>query len=506
MGIFNHHHQLSPEIKLEIKKAELQLENLVNIYRFFLFTFIWVSDLVISKIAGYFSWHYLVFGIPGTILVYLAFYKIHRVTKAAKPKPHLKYFTILGDYIFITLLILEILDKYNPQKTLPQSQAMMLFAMMFLVVNMFSALRIQRHVIFYSTALGIMIDLIINLKTGSSSLTIAFSILFILISGSFSQFISRFIYNFFAGNHRLKEALTKLTEANEEIKTANDELESKNDFLATQRDQILEQKKQITSSIEYASRIQQAVLGNAEEFGEVVPDNFVIFKPKDIVSGDFYWAKNVEVFTKNYRVFTAADCTGHGVPGAFMSMLGISFLNEIILEFYTELNAGDILTRLRQEVKKHLHQEKGGSISLKDGMDMALVAVDYEDMKIQFAGANNPLFIIRNINGKLGDQIEEIKPDKMPIGVHLKENDSFTNHVLNFNKGDLLYVFSDGIIDQFGGDTGDKFKKRRFRELLLAIKHLPLSDQKERIDSALKSWMGNRYKQLDDITVIGVRL
>jgi len=370
---------------------------------------------------------------------------------------------------------------------------------------MFSALRIQRYVIFYSTAIGIVIDLIINLKTGSSLLTIAFSILFILISGSFSQFISRFIYNFFAGNYRLKEALGKLTEANEEIKTANDELESKNEFLASQRDKILEQKKQITSSIEYASRIQQAVLGSSEDLSQVIADNFVIFKPKDIVSGDFYWAKNVDVFTKQYRVFTAADCTGHGVPGAFMSMLGISFLNEIILEFYTELNAGDVLTRLREEVKKHLHQEKGAT-NVKDGMDMALVAVDYEDMKLQYAGANNPLFIIRNINGRMADTIEEIAPDKMPIGIHLKESEGFTNHTLDFNKGDLLYVFSDGYLDQFGGEQGDKYKKRRFRELLLSVKDLPLNEQKQTIEKELERWMGDRYKQLDDITLIGVRL
>lgn len=512
MKFLKEHHCPSPEIQLEIKKGELKLENLINKYRLFLLTFSIIADFVIAHFAGFLKPEYFILGIPSMVLVYFGLFKLHKLTKCTKPKPYLKYITIVLDYTFVTIMVFE-MQHILPDLTRIEPEKLLLMGTMFyMVINTFSALRIQKQVIGISTLLGIALNTFVHSYFGSSSLIMAYTGFFILVTGFFNQFVSKYIFNFFANNYQLSKANVEIKNANEEIQTQNeeiqtqnDELATQNDYLAEQRDQISEQKKHITSSIEYASRIQEALLGSHNDIKKVFPDSFALFHPKDIVSGDFYWYKNVEVFTKKYQVFTAVDCTGHGVPGAFMSMLGISFLNEIVGEFYDELNAAQVLNRLREEVKKSLHQGQN-SHSVKDGMDMALCAINYQEMKLQFAGANNPLYIIRNINGQPANEIEEYKPDKMPIGVYIKEKESFTNQIIDVNKGDLLYVFSDGFIDQFGGKNGEKFKKRRFRELLLSVSHLPIDEQKSKLETTLNSWMGTKHEQLDDITVIGVRV
>ncbi len=270
-------------------------------------------------------------------------------------------------------------------------------------------------------------------------------------------------------------------------------IKKSNILLAQQRDQITEQKQSITDSIIYAKRIQTAVLPSPDYAEEILSEHFILFKPRDIVSGDFFWMTQ----RQGKSIIVAADCTGHGVPGAFMSMLGVSFLNEIVNKNETS-QANLILNQLRAAVKKTLDQT-GKKDEAKDGMDLALCIFDYENKKMQYAGAYNPLYLYRN------NELIETKADKMPIGIHIKEKESFTNHEFDLQKDDTFYIFSDGFVDQFGGEKGQKFKSKKFKELLLGIQDRSLKEQKEILDITIENWRGD-FEQLDDICVVGIRI
>jgi serine phosphatase RsbU (regulator of sigma subunit) len=262
-----------------------------------------------------------------------------------------------------------------------------------------------------------------------------------------------------------------------------------NILLQAQRDQIAYQKKHITDSIEYAKRIQAAILPSMELFSDRL-EHFVLFKPRDIVSGDFYWA---EEFDGKFLIVTA-DCTGHGVPGAFMSMLGISLLNEIIIS--KEIIRPDrILNRLREKIIVALKQESGSI--LKDGMDMTICLFDKGTRALQFSGANNPLYLISD-----GDLIH-IKGDKMPVAIH-DIMDPFTLHELKLKAGDTFYTFSDGFADQFGGPQEKKFMAKNFRKLLLSIQDLSMLEQGNRLDEVFEDYR-KEIEQVDDVVIIGVK-
>ena len=270
-------------------------------------------------------------------------------------------------------------------------------------------------------------------------------------------------------------------------------LTNKNKKISAANEKLSYQKNQITDSIEYASRIQNALLPPESYRNELLPEHFVFYKPRDIVSGDFYW-----FYEKgDYICVAAVDCTGHGVPGAFMSMLGNAFLQEEINEA-RQLHADKILNGLRERVKKALHQT-GKQGEAKDGMDLALVIIHKERLELRFAGAYNQLFIIRD--GKL----KVLKGDRMPIGIHHFEKESFTQHVLQLQKGDQLYLFSDGYVDQFGGSDGHKFRIQQFKELLLSIAHLPMKNQKEKLERQFAIWKGD-HDQIDDVLVLGIKV
>ena len=268
------------------------------------------------------------------------------------------------------------------------------------------------------------------------------------------------------------------------------------DITAEQRDRISHQNKKITQSIEYAKRIQEAVLPSENILLNAGCEYFIYFKPRDIVSGDFYWISKEE----DQIIIAAADATGHGVPGAFMSMLGIAFLNELKeADSKEELQPNLMLEHLRNKVKSSLKQT-GEEGEAKDGMDIALCMYEPESGILQYAGAHNPLYVIRKESGVL----VEIKPDRQPIGIHLKER-PFTNQNIKLKHGDLFYIFSDGFVDQFGGKRGGKFKYKSFKEMFLTIHDKPLSEQKQIIDKVFEEWKGN-LEQVDDVLIIGVRV
>jgi serine phosphatase RsbU (regulator of sigma subunit) len=278
--------------------------------------------------------------------------------------------------------------------------------------------------------------------------------------------------------------------------------------VVAQKKQIEADHAEITASIKYAKYIQSSVFPKAGELESCLGDHFIIHRPAEIVSGDFYW-----VSKKGSKIIVAAaDCTGHGVPGAFMSMLGITLLNEIVNRENVS-DPGVILGRLREELTASLKQ-KGERGEQKDGMDISLCTVDRLNMKLQFAGAINPLYMIRNscdLNEGLTYQsadgkgkLSEIKGDRMPIGIS-DEMDDFTVHEVEIKIDDTFYLFTDGFPDQFGGPRRKKFSYKQFRELLISTHLSPMANQKLLVENALREWMGGS-NQTDDILVIGLRI
>jgi serine phosphatase RsbU (regulator of sigma subunit) len=275
------------------------------------------------------------------------------------------------------------------------------------------------------------------------------------------------------------------------------QIEQKNEQITKQRDQIAIKKEEITDSINYAERIQTAVLPDVNLLKQFISHQFIIYKPKDIVSGDFYWFTS----TDQYFIIAAADCTGHGVPGAFMSMLGVTLLNEIVVN-KNITDASGILNELRLGIKKSLRQE-GQFNEQKDGMDIALCVINHDKKSLQYAGANNPLYLIRKDESSKEYQFFEFKADRMPIGIFPKDHISFKQQDIKLNMRDRIYIFSDGFVSQFGGVKGSKFKSNNLKNLLLSVQDQNMEKQKLIIEQSLEEWKGS-YDQVDDILLIGM--
>jgi len=276
----------------------------------------------------------------------------------------------------------------------------------------------------------------------------------------------------------VKERTAEVVRQKDEIVDKNLEIEKKN--------------KDITDSIRYAQRIQTAVLPNKQSSPRL--EYFIFFKPRDIVSGDFYWIYHFEA--QNVVIAAAVDCTGHGVPGAFMSMLGVAFLNEIANDPAIQ-HTDEILNVLREFVIKALNQT-GKEGESKDGMDIGIVRIDLKTGMLEFSGANNPLFLIRN------GELMEFKPDKMPIGIHIRKEAPFARHEIQLQENDLMYLLSDGFADQFGGENKRKYMKKRLKEFLVTIHLEPVNHQLELVEGESSRWMG-ALEQIDDQLIIGMR-
>ena len=267
----------------------------------------------------------------------------------------------------------------------------------------------------------------------------------------------------------------------------------KQNVVITQQKHLVEEKhKEITDSINYAERIQRSFLATKEILDENLNNYFVLFKPKDVVSGDFYWASILN--NGNFALVTA-DSTGHGVPGAIMSLLNITSLEKAVEQIN---NPNEILTHTRTTIINRLKKD-GSEHGGKDGMDASLIVFDFKQKQLHIAAANNPVWIVRE------NILIEIKPDKMPIGRHDNDSTNFTQQTIDLQKGDVIYAITDGYPDQFGGEKGKKFMSKNLKQLLLANSHLPMDEQKVLLDTTFKNWVGD-FEQVDDVTVIGIRV
>ena len=295
--------------------------------------------------------------------------------------------------------------------------------------------------------------------------------LYLYIGLGFLLVFGLFMYNRFRVTRRQKKTIE----------------EQKNE-VAAQKEIIEESHREITDSIAYAKRIQSAILPPAEMVKAALPNSFILYRPKDIVAGDFYWVEQFD--GKTY--FAAADCTGHGVPGAMVSVICNSALNRALREFKLTEPA-QILDKARQLV---IQEFKKSEQDVKDGMDIALCCINGNQLK--YAGAHNPLWIVRN------GEVLETKADKQPIGKYVHA-EPFTNNTVPLEAGDTIYVFSDGYPDQFGGEKGKKLKSRNFKEILIGLQDLPMADQENKLNEAFDNWRGS-LEQIDDVCVIGVRI
>ncbi len=297
-------------------------------------------------------------------------------------------------------------------------------------------------------------------------------------------------YYIYRGYKIKKEANIRLEEKNRTISIQKDEIEKQRDIAAAQRDQIAYQKKHITDSIMYAKRIQTALIPSLELFSDKL-EHFVLYKPLAIVSGDFYWVSSPD----RMQIIIAADCTGHGVPGAFMSMLGVTLLNEIVIGKHISM-PDQIIENLRQGVIKSLNQVAEED-SIKDGMDIAICVVDFENNTLWYAGANSPLYLVRD------GELIHYRADKMPVAIHYRM-DPFTLHKIDLHKGDAFYIFSDGYADQFGGPREKKFMSKQLKGTLVSMSGKSMLEQGERLNEIFEEWKGDN-PQVDDVTLIGVR-
>lgn len=324
--------------------------------------------------------------------------------------------------------------------------------------------------------------------------------------------ISRMIMAFYDQNNSLQvkveelnQAQTDLMSLNNELKFQKEELESTAEQLLLATEEITNQKAELESqhdeineSIKYASIIQAAVIEVPDSFYAIFPDSFFILKPRNVLSGDFYW-----IHENSGRFFiVAADCTGHSLAGALLSMLGISYLNEIVTTF-PNITAADILNKLRDKLVKSLHQT-GAFGEAHGGMDAVIVIIEPGNKTMQYSGAFNPVYVVSQDNESQEPVLTEYKGDRMPVGIYLRQ-EPFTNHSIDLKNNDAIYVFSDGMIDQFGGPDGRKFRSQSFKNMFVDIYNHSMSKQKYLIEKQFDIWKG-AYPQTDDVLIIGIRI
>mgnify|MGYP000851918183 CR=1 FL=1 len=308
----------------------------------------------------------------------------------------------------------------------------------------------------------------------------------------FCIFLIRTRYRLTYNEIKIRLALEKSKKV---IEAKHEEVLEQKIEIQKQKDALQEKNREITDSINYARNIQTALLPSEEKFHSFFKDSFVLFKPKDIVSGDFYW-----VYQNNdYVYYVAADCTGHGVPGGFMTMLGLTFLEQIIAVWEVS-DPADVLNMMREKIINALNSS--GKTENKDGMDIAVCRLNSKTRELAYAGANNNIYIIKNGTDPDKKELIEIKANRQPCGYYLL-NSPFTSNTITLDEGDWVYSFTDGYADQFGGPKGKKFRYKQFESMLLQNSHLSGNQQKAILHSTIDQWRGS-HEQVDDILVIGI--
>ncbi|MEO6304187.1 MAG: SpoIIE family protein phosphatase, partial [Bacteroidia bacterium] len=290
----------------------------------------------------------------------------------------------------------------------------------------------------------------------------------------------------------------RITQKQKQIIELKEKETQQQNLIITEQKHIVEEKhKEITDSINYAERIQRSLLASTKLLNENLKEYFILFKPKDVVSGDFYWASKIN---NNKFCLVTADSTGHGVPGAIMSMLNMNSLKESITKGLE--SADDILNYTRKIIINTLAND-GSAEGGKDGMDCSLLIFDLNNLHLNWVAANNPVWVVRKNENE--DSLIELKPQKMPVGKHDKQNELFIKQSLSLQKGDIVYTLTDGFPDQFGGEKGKKFMSKNLKELLQTNAHLPMEVQKDLLEKEFKNWVGN-LEQVDDVTIIGIKI
>jgi serine phosphatase RsbU (regulator of sigma subunit) len=326
------------------------------------------------------------------------------------------------------------------------------------------------------------------------SFFVGFCIILVFAIIIFRMFIQKKKANILLAEQKQKIEIQNhtLQQANEEINAQKEEIESQRDLVVKQKDHIEEIHKEVTDSINYAERIQRSFMATKSILDENLNDYFVLFRPKDVVSGDFYWAGKLK--NNNFALVTA-DSTGHGVPGAIMSILNISSIEKAVENGICE--PAEIFNLTRKNIIERLKND-GSVEGGKDGMDASILVFENNNL-FKYSAANNPIWIIRNT------ELRELQPDKMPLGKHDKDHISFTQNVFVFQKGDIIYTLTDGYPDQFGGPKNKKFLSKNLKQLLLDNSDKPMNEQKEILEKTLVKWIG-AGEQIDDITLLGIRL
>jgi len=278
----------------------------------------------------------------------------------------------------------------------------------------------------------------------------------------------------------------------QKVRERTDEVVRQKEEIENQKEKVTELYKDLTDSINYAKRLQQAILPSEELITRFFPQSFVLYKPKSIVSGDFYWFKN----TSSRVMFSVIDCTGHGVPGAFMSLVGYNAINQVVK---TNERPSEILRKVSKLASESLQGRDIGDLKVQDGMDMAFCSIDPKTMILEYSGAYNPAYIVRH------GELIELRPDKIAIGSYKEGVTEFSDVEFKLQANDVIYLFSDGYADQFGGPRGKKFMKGKFKELLLSVSTLPMHAQRKELYNQLISWQG-KEAQVDDVCIMGIKL
>lgn len=289
----------------------------------------------------------------------------------------------------------------------------------------------------------------------------------------------------------------KVENQKEEIEAQRDELNNQNQLILKQKKEVEKQKDNVVSSIRYASRIQNALLTDEQQLKNLLPISFLLQKPKDIVSGDFCYAERIKHKGKDLSIIILADCTGHGVPGAFMSLLSYNYLNQII-KINQHYNPVYVLATLNKLIYNNFHRKQDDT-KISDGMDISYLLIDNQTLHCEYAGAHNPLYLFRN------NELITFCGDRISIGGKSNILRKITKHTFHLEPNDSIYLFSDGYVDQVGGLNGDKFKYKRFRNLLHKIHNQEIDAQKKELELAIEEWKGNK-DQIDDITILGIKI